>query len=190
MTRELRRTVFFAVAVLVTACHPNTESAPPPAQPAPPPPATAKGPNRSFGPAPSWRLRDLDGKEVSSDQFRGQVLVLDFWATWCAPCRQEIPGYVDLQKKYAADGLGVIGVSLDEAGPAVVKKFVDKYHVTYRILMSDDQIGQAFGGLQAIPTTFIIDRDGIIRDKKVGAVSTSAFERRILKYLKPDAGAR
>ena len=89
---------------------------------APPPSGGGKGANRPLGSAPSWRLRDLDGNEVSSDQFKGKVVVLDFWATWCGPCRQEIPGYVELQKKYAADGLVVIGVSLDEGGPAVVKK--------------------------------------------------------------------
>ena len=109
--------------------------------------------------APSWSLKDLEGNLVSSDQFKGKVVVIDFWATWCGPCRQEIPGYVELQKKYAADGLVIIGVSLDQAGASVV--------------------------IDAIPSTFIIDRDGLIRDQKVGSVRTADFEKRILKVLMP-----
>lgn len=188
MMRGLGLSILLAVAAIAPGCRPRTVTAPP-AEPPRPPPA-AKAANRPLGSAPSWRLRDLDGNEVSSDQFKGKVVVLDFWATWCGPCRQEIPGYVELQKKYAADGLVVIGVSLDEGGPAIVRKFVDKYKVDYLILMGDDAIGQAFGGVQAIPTTFIIDRDGVIRDRKIGAMPAAAFEKRVLARLKPDGGQR
>ncbi|HYP16122.1 MAG TPA: TlpA disulfide reductase family protein, partial [Opitutus sp.] len=79
-------------------------------------------------PAPSWKLKDVNGNVVSSEQFKGKVVVVDFWATWCGPCRVEIPGYVALQKKYA-DDLVVIGMSLDAQGPGVVKKFVEKNKV-------------------------------------------------------------
>jgi thiol-disulfide isomerase/thioredoxin len=134
--------------------------------------------------APKWTLKDLDGKPVSSETFKGKVIVLDFWATWCGPCRMEIPGYVALQKKYGKEGVVMIGVSLDEKGPAVVKPFIAKYGVDYQIVMGDEAFANLFGGIEAIPTTFIIDRSGKIRDKKVGAEPTEDFEKRLLAVLK------
>ncbi len=79
--------------------------------------ATAGAPLPVIGPAPVWSLKDVHGKTIKSDQFKGKVLVVDFWATWCGPCRSEIPGYVELEKKYGKDGFAVVGISLDEAGP-------------------------------------------------------------------------
>ncbi|HVU34324.1 MAG TPA: TlpA disulfide reductase family protein [Opitutaceae bacterium] len=136
-----------------------------------------------LGPAPAWKLKDLDGHTVSSDQFKGKVLVVDFWATWCPPCREEIPGYVDLYKKYGKDGLAIVGVSLDQTGVQGVKDFVTKYGVAYPVVMGDDAVVSAFGGMEAIPTTFLIDRDGRIRDKKVGAEPTDEYERKIKAIL-------
>ena len=118
-------------------------------------------------PAPAWTLMDLQGKPVSFAQFKGKVVVVDFWATWCGPCRSEIPGYIKLQQKYAKDGLVIVGISLDQAGPAVVKEFVQKQGMNYVVVMGDDNTVSAFGGVDGIPTTFIIDRQGMIRDKKV-----------------------
>ncbi len=138
-------------------------------------------------PAPAWKLKDVDGKVVSSDQFKGKVVVLDFWATWCPPCKAEIPGYVELQKKYAADGLVFVGVSADEDGPEVVKKFIKEHGINYQIVMFDADILAAFAPIEAFPTTFIIDRDGMIRDKKVGARPTAEYEKEILAVLKPPA---
>ena len=136
-------------------------------------------------PAPAWKLKDVNGKVVSSDQFKDKVVVVDFWATWCGPCRVEIPGYVELQKKYG-DKLAIIGMSVDAQGPGIVKRFVEKNKVDYQIVMADDAVVAAFGGtegIQAIPTTFIIDREGKIRDRKVGAEHTEDFEKRLVKYL-------
>lgn len=98
----------------------------------------------------------------------------------------EIPGYVELQKKYGKDGLVIVGVSLDSDRHAdqTVKDFVQKYGVSYQIVMGDDAVQAAFGGMDAIPTTFIIDRNGQIRDRKVGAEPTADYEQAILKYLK------
>ncbi len=133
--------------------------------------------------APAWTLKDVNGRPVSFSQFKGKVVVLDFWATWCPPCRSEIPGYVKLQEKYKDQGLVIIGVSVDQDGPAVVKKFAADFHMNYPVVMADDSVVQAFGNPDAIPTTFIIDRDGKIRDKKVGAMETDDYEKIIRQYL-------
>lgn len=134
-------------------------------------------------PAPAWKLKDVDGKVVSSTDFKGKVVVIDFWATWCPPCREEIPGYIALQKKYGKDGLVIIGVSLDQKGPAVVKPFMAKMGINYPIVMADEETAGLFGGVEAIPTTFIIDRAGIIRDRKMGAEPTETFEKRLVAIM-------
>ena len=138
-------------------------------------------------PAPAWTLKDVNGADVKLDQFKGKVVVLDFWATWCGPCRSEIPGYIRLQKKYAADGLAIVGVATNDGGPDVVKSFMQKEGMNYQVVIGDDDVGAAYGGIDAIPTTFIIDRSGRIVDRKVGAMSTADYEKVILSYLKPAA---
>jgi peroxiredoxin len=137
-------------------------------------------------PAPNWTLKDVDGKNVPWSQFKGKVVIVDFWATWCPPCRTEIPGYVALQKKYAADGVAFIGISVDgdDSIPAV-KAFVKQFNINYLILMANDTIQDAFGINQGYPTTFIIDRDGTIRNKKVGREPTPDFEKEVLAVLRP-----
>ena len=137
-----------------------------------------------LGPAPVWQLKDVNGTVVSSEQFKGKVVVLDFWATWCGPCREEIPGYTNLQRKYGQDGLAIIGVSMDEAGPSVVKAFIEKFGVNYQMVMNDDAVTSAFGQMDAIPTTFLIDRTGEVRDRKVGMEPTAEYEKKIAALLK------
>ena len=137
--------------------------------------------------APEWTLKDVDGKPVSLSQFRGKVVVLDFWATWCPPCLTEIPGYIALQRKYAGDGLVVVGVSVDTDGPAPVKKFAQAKGINYTIVMADDTIQDLYGPLQGYPTTFIIDRDGLIRSSKLGRKPAAQFEKAVLSVLRPSA---
>ena len=134
-------------------------------------------------PAPAWKLMDVDGRQVSSAQFKGKLLVIDFWATWCGPCRHEIPGYIALQKKYAKSGLVIVGIAVNDTA-ASVKGFIAKQGVNYPSVMGDDAVVEAFGGIEGIPTTFIIDREGKIRDRKVGAEDAAEYEQALLKYLK------
>jgi thiol-disulfide isomerase/thioredoxin len=132
--------------------------------------------------APSWELRDLEGRQVKSSDFAGKVLILDFWATWCAPCRNEIPGFIELQKEYGDRGLVVVGVSLDEEGPAVIKRFMKELGINYPIVLGEVGLMQDFGGT-AIPTTVIIDRRGNIVARHVGFAAKETFENEIQPLL-------
>jgi thiol-disulfide isomerase/thioredoxin len=123
-----------------------------------------------LGHAPAWKLRDLDGKEISSDQYLGKVVLLDFWATWCVPCSEEMPSYIRLQEKYGRDKFTIIGISLDEAGAAHEKQFVTVKGVNYPIVLGKlDEVEALFGGMEALPTKLQIDQNGEIRDRTVGA---------------------
>ena len=133
--------------------------------------------------APEWKLSGLDGKLVKFSDFRGRVLILDFWATWCGPCRVEIPHFVELQKHYGDKGLTVIGITLDEQGPEVVKKFVKQLGVNYPIVIGNEKVAEAYGGIDGIPTTFVIDRQGRIVSLHIGYDDKAAFEKEIQSLL-------
>jgi thiol-disulfide isomerase/thioredoxin len=132
--------------------------------------------------APVWELKDLEGKLVKSSDFEGKVIILDFWATWCPPCKAEIPGFIELQKKYGAKGLVVVGISLDEEGPSVVKQFMIRFGMNYPVVMGNLKTMQDFGG-KGLPTTFVIDRSGTIVSKHVGFASKETFEKEITPLL-------
>lgn len=146
-------------------------------------PSATKETSSASAPSPSWKLNDVEGHPVTSEQFRGKVVILDFWATWCPPCRQEIPGFVALQKQYGDRGLVVIGVSLDQKGPPVVKDFMEQFGMNYPVVMGDQAMVDAFGGIEGIPTTFIINRQGHIMAKHVGYADQQTFEAAIKPLL-------
>jgi thiol-disulfide isomerase/thioredoxin len=149
--------------------------------------AVSAAPNASnlpkLGEAPVWTLRRLDGTELKSADLRGKVVVIDFWATWCPPCREEIPGYIAMQQELAAKGLVIVGVSLDQGGPKIVRDFAQKMGINYDLVMGDDALVEAFGGIEAIPTTFLIDRDGQVRHRKMGSMDRSDYEPLVRSLL-------
>jgi peroxiredoxin len=138
--------------------------------------------------APDWQLSDVEGKPVKLSDFKGKVVILDFWATWCPPCRTEIPSFVALQKKYVDKGFTVIGVSLDEQGPSVVKSFMHRFGMNYPVVMGDKKIVVDYGGLEAIPTTFVIDRQGNVVTAYQGAMDQATFESVIGPLLEKPQG--
>jgi len=120
-------------------------------------------------PAPSLELKDLDGKDVSLSDLRGKVVFVNFWATWCGPCQDEIPLLIDLQNQYASKGFTVLGIAMDEEGKSVVAPFVakelydvkgQKEHINYPILLGTDEASDKFGGILGYPTSFLISRKG------------------------------
>lgn len=110
--------------------------------------------------APEFTLTDSNGAKVKLADYRGKVVLLNFWATWCGPCQVEIPWFKDFEQQYKSRGFEVLGVSMDEDGWAAVKPYIAEHKLNYRILLGNDTVGQLYGGLDALPTTFMIDREG------------------------------
>jgi peroxiredoxin len=135
-------------------------------------------------PAPAWTLTDVDGREVRSDDFKGKVVLVDFWATWCAPCRKEMPEYAALHRKYADRGLVILGMSLDEVEPAEVKRVGESMQVGYPLIMANAEVAESFGDFKGLlPTAYLIDREGNIRHVKTGLTDMAAYEKLIVSLL-------
>jgi peroxiredoxin len=133
--------------------------------------------------APAFALPDLEGNTVRNTDFQGKVVLLNFWATWCPPCRDEVPDFVRLQSKYRDQGLAIVGLSLDQGGARDVRPFVDEYDVNYTMLLAGEKTADEYGGILGVPTTFVLDRNGTIVKRFVGRVSSEAFEEAIRPLL-------
>ena len=131
--------------------------------------------------APDFVLSSLDGKSVQLSDLHGKVVLLNFWATWCVPCKVEMPWFVELQKRYGTSGLRVVGIAMDDASQADLRKFTNDLGVNYPVLIGNDKVGDAYGGVQFLPVTFYIDRDGRVVDKVFGLKTKDEVENDIKK---------
>ncbi len=134
-------------------------------------------------PAPDFTLKDADGRPVSLSEYKGKVVLLNFWATWCGPCKIEIPWFVDFEQRFKDRGFAVLGVSMDEDGWDVVKPFLQEQRVNYRMAMGNDLVANQFGGVASLPSTFLIDREGRIASVHIGLVSRRDYENDIQALL-------
>ena len=133
--------------------------------------------------APNFELKDVNGKTVQLADFKGKVVLLDFWATWCGPCQIEIPWFVDFERKYRDQGFVVIGVAMDDEGWTVVKPFIEQMKVNYRVVVGNDHVADLYGGIDALPTTLIIDRDGRVASVHLGLSGKQDFADEIEQLL-------
>jgi peroxiredoxin len=133
--------------------------------------------------APDFSLPNLTGQQLQLSSYRGKIVLLDFWATWCDPCRVEIPRFVELQNKYGDQGLQIIGVSMDD-GPEPVRDFYQRFKMNFPVVMGNAKTGELYGGILGLPIAFLIGRDGRISAKHIGAADTSVLEKEIVDLLR------
>ena len=134
-------------------------------------------------PAPDFSLRDANNHEVKLSDFQGKVVLLNFWATWCGPCKIEMPWFVEFQRKYRDRGFSVIGVAMDEEGWNVVRPFADRLKLNFPIVIGNDEVADKYGGIAALPTTYIIDKQGKVALMHQGLTSKGDYEDEIEQLL-------
>ncbi len=133
--------------------------------------------------APDFELPALDGKNVKLSDLRGKAVLLNFWATYCGPCKIEMPWFVELQKEYGPQGFQIVGVAMDDASTEDIAKFAKEMGVNYPILLGQESVGQSYGGVSVLPTTFFLDRDGKLIAREFGLQSRSVFVDHIKKAM-------
>jgi len=134
-------------------------------------------------PAPDFTLESLDGKTVSLSEFKGKAVLVNFWATWCGPCKIETPWLVELQNQYGSQGLQIVGVAMDDSGKDEIARFAKEMGMNYPVLLGKEAVGEAYGGVPALPESFFVGRDGKIVDKIMGIEGKSDIETAIKKAL-------
>lgn len=140
--------------------------------------------------APGFALKDSDGKTAQLSDYKGKVVLLNFWATWCGPCKIEIPWFIEFENRLKSQGFAVVGVAMDDEGWEIVKPYVTSKKMNYRVLMGDEKTAALYGGVESLPTTFVLDRDGKVAAIHIGLVSKSEYEKDIQTLLaQPASGS-
>jgi len=165
---KIRLSLFLCLTLLVSGCKPRQS-------------ATPSATNHPA--APLFSLTDINGQKLDLVSYRGKVVLLDFWATWCAPCRTEIPHFIAMQNRYGSQGLQIIGISLDDSDNPV-KKFYAEQRMNYPVAVGDDKLADSYGGVLGLPVAFIIDRDGRILHQHTGETAAEVFENELSEALK------
>ena len=142
---------------------------------------------RTRNEAADFTLEDANGQTMKLSDLRGKVVLLNFWATWCVPCKIEIPWFVEMEREFKDQGFAVVGVSMDEDGWTAVKPFMADMKVNYRMVLGTEEMAQLYGGVQALPTTYMLDRNGKVASVHMGIVSRNVFEEEIRALLEGKA---
>ncbi len=143
----------------------------------------ATAPAQTKKKAADFSLKTADGNTISLSALRGKVVLVNFWATWCGPCRAEIPGFMEVYEKYKSKGFEIVGISLDEEGFQVVNPFVLKYKIGYPVVIGSGKTAYSYGGVDLIPTTFLVDKQGNIVKEHVGYMSKEELEKQLRALL-------
>ena len=146
------------------------------------PPAVNHQGAGALRPAPDFALTDMSGNRVNLSAYRGKVVLLDFWATWCAPCKEEIPHFVDMQNRYGPRGFQVIGISMDDDEKPVLD-FQQQFKINYPVAVGSAKLAEQYGGVLGLPITFVIDPEGRIVSRHIGQTSAEVFESEVQKLL-------
>ena len=173
----LRKCLLLSLMVGLVGCGRQSASSPRPKE-------TSVSPGEIGSRLPAFTVDDLEGHKISSADLHGKVVLVDFWATWCQPCKQEMPGYQKLLDRYGAQGLAVVGFKfdtmMDTEDPT---KFAEKIGVRYPLAAATDDLKRKFGGIEGLPTTMLYDREGILRQKVIGFEYTQSFEANLKPLL-------
>jgi len=173
-------TGFFVGLILILFVVNNTGSEP---EQGPYPPNYVPAAQKATATAPDFTLPTTDGKTLKLSDLKGKVVILDFWATWCPPCRKGIPDLIDLKNRYGAKGVEIIGISVDTETKPEVVPFIKEYGINYPVVYGNMNVYQQYGGIRAIPTSFIIDKEGKIVASYEGLISKLTYENHIKKLL-------
>ena len=134
--------------------------------------------------APNFSLQTQNGKVIELSKLKGKVVLVNFWATWCPPCRAEIPDFIEVYNTYKSKGFEIVGIALDEEGWSKVAPYIEEVKMNYPVVLGSEKVIQQYGGIKAIPTTFIIDKKGYIAGSQVGLLSKELVEQKLKSLLK------